>query len=166
MKCTNCGYILSLDWYVCPICSKPINNKFAQDAEDIQKHDEVEPKNNSVKAVKSSDTERIYIIVFIISFTLPILISLIATLSIRLSGNNPGFNLSGIGAICYLVALITIVTGYIKFPKNKVIKFLFWLYTVIIISVIIALVIVALVCAHVASIFVTGCFETCFGCAS
>lgn len=47
---------------------------------------------------------------------------------------------------CHYIAFITIVTGYIKCPKSKAIKVLFWLYIIYIILAIIFVTVMLIAC--------------------
>ena len=159
MKCTRCGYTLLPEWNVCPKCSNAVNNKFDQDVEDIHKSDEIETRNPE-NQITSGITENRLIIVFVSSFTLPILIAVV----VIASGIGSINDLSTLGAICYLVATITIVTAHIMFPKNKTISVLFWGYIVLIILFIIIAAIVTVFFVASAYLFLRVCFETCNSC--
>ena len=81
------------------------------------------------------NTGMIYIIIFLVSIFLGILIR-------------------KIGFITFTVALITIVTGKMKCPNNKVIKVLFWLFLINVVLIIIATIIITFV---MASTFINAC---------
>jgi len=170
MKCEKCGYTLSTDWNVCPKCSKAINDKDVDtqneqlpiDTEIIQKpNDEIDTKEENPEKYRSGDTERILIVVFLISFILPPFIVIAASI-----GANPGINiliqnLSHMVVISNLIALISIVTAHIKFPKNKIIKVLFWIYISFIVLVAIIIIILAIACIDM--VF-RECQSTCLDC--
>jgi len=156
MICEKCGYTLSSDWNVCPICSKVVNDNsdntqnelFPINTEIMQKPtNELETKLDIPEKPRSSDTERKFIIVFVVSYSLAILIAMISS-SIAGSGRHSTTNLSALMMLCHLVALVTIVTAYIKFPKNRTIRILFWIYIGLIILQVIAAIILLITCIH------------------
>jgi len=174
MKCEKCGYLLSTDWNVCPKCSKVINDKDVEtqneqlpiDTEIIQKpNDEIDTKEENPEKYRSGDTEKILIVVFLISFILPPFIVITASI-----GANPDINiliqnLSHMVVISNLIALISIVTAHIKFPKNRIIKVLFWIYISFIVLAAIIIIILAIACVNTCtSMMCQECESTCLSC--
>lgn len=63
---------------------------------------------NNQQNVKNEKEEKVYLITFLISI--------------------PFLFIEQISALAFLVALITIVTAFIKFPNNRSFKVLFWIF--------------------------------------
>jgi uncharacterized membrane protein YhaH (DUF805 family) len=101
----------------------------------------------------SSETERKYIIVFVVSFILALLLTIIPNASRTIRVRHSDI-ISMLVMICHLVALVTIVTSYIKYPKNRTIAILFWVYVGMSVLVFI-----------VSAIMLIACINSCWNCA-
>lgn len=124
MNCKKCGYELKKEWKFCPKCSNTIeSSNEIINTENIQQSEtrNVEEKQE----IPSSDgKDKIYLIVFLVSVAC-------------------GFLIKQISGIAFVVALISIVTGYIKYPENRAIKILFWLSLIgIVVNIIFAIILV------------------------
>ena len=107
MNCKKCGYQLEEQWRYCPQCNSEIveNRKVAEN---------------------SDNTERIYVIIFLVSVAL-------------------SFTPIGGFAFTHLISLITIVTAKIKCPNSKTISILFWIYlTFVVLSTIFVIVLITM----------------------
>ena len=137
MKCKKCGYELKSNWNVCPKCSKIIEDKSIEDKSIEDKSIEgksiedksIEDKSIEDKSIEDKSIENK---------------SKIKEESTLTSDNDGKYKIYlivfFIGSICFwifddklreigfFVALIAIVTGFIKYPKNRAIKVIFWLF--------------------------------------
>lgn len=96
---------------------------------EVKKIEEQELQKNNC------DSGMIYILIFLTSIIL-------------------GISIGKMGFIAFIVAIITIVTGKMKCPNNKVIKVLFWLFLINVVLIIIATIIITFV---MASTFINAC---------
>jgi len=149
MNCEKCGYALLDVWNVCPICSRIINNKTIH-VQNEQVPINIENRQNPINESKTksdypekrySDTERSFILAFAISLFLSIFFYALS------SHERNSNNLSMLAMISHLVALVSIVTAYIKFPKNRTIAIMFWVYIYLVVSTVVGLFVLALACA-------------------
>ena len=140
MYCGKCGYQLKDNWKTCPNCSGTIeNNNIGVNNNSIQ-HTEVE-KSEEKQGMPYSNDEKIFIIVFLASVGAGVFgLVFFQPLSIFL-----------------LVALVTIVTAFIKYPKNRAIKVLFWLFLAATALSIIALIIIMIMCMQAVSDCINMC---------
>lgn len=108
MKCKKCEYDLREDWKICPKCSNLIeNNNFVGNTENTQENRVINVKRKQETPIDGK--YKIYLIIFLVSISC-------------------GFLIKQVSGLAFLVALISIVTGYIKYPKSRAIKVLFWLF--------------------------------------
>jgi hypothetical protein len=130
MKCKKCGYELKEEWNICPRCAEPVaTDREIEGAENPEQVGTVriEERPQPANGAANGRFYPLYLIVFFSSIACGILFS-----PIRIIG--------------FLVALITIVTAYIIYPKNIAIKVLFWLFLIGTILTIIYLVVAIAVC--------------------
>ena len=119
MNCKKCGYELKDDWNICPKCSGIIN-KANIDYYTINKEDESLPNYEG--------KDKTCLIIFLISIV-------------------GCFCLDKLSEICFIIALITIVDGYIKYPKSKAIKVFFWIFVILIILAILSIILLVFTCS-------------------
>ena len=131
MYCKVCGYELNENWNICPNCCKALDNSRFTNTETFQQ-EEVLEKEEKQNTPKSDGNEKIYLIIFLVSIAL-------------------GAVIEQIMGICYIVALITIVTGFIKCPHNRAIKVLFWLFVAGTIIFLLFIIIIIFFCASLIS---------------
>ncbi|HQC83893.1 MAG TPA: zinc ribbon domain-containing protein [Bacilli bacterium] len=101
MYCKRCGKKINDEWKYCPYCKESLT-------EENIGHDEMENKNMINKV---NNEVKIYSLIFIIS--------MICT-----------FAIYKYFYIFFLVSLITIAIGFIKYPFNNIIKLLFKIFIV------------------------------------
>ena len=104
MYCKRCGNKVEENWKYCPKCKLPL----------IKKNIEFS-KENMIKKQKQDKRDSIICIV------------------IFLLGIFGIFFLNNYSIICFSISLISIVTGFIKYPNNIVIKILFWIFLICVI---------------------------------
>jgi hypothetical protein len=115
-------------WKVCPYCSAPVEGdeetastlntrqpESAESADDgVFAPVSLPPSAPPPQTVKNNIGETVCIIIFLTGF---------AFIHISFAVGIPLF-----GAACYLAAFISIVTGFILYPKNRAVKVFFWLF--------------------------------------
>lgn len=120
MYCSNCGNKVLEEWKYCPNCQK-----------ELQKG---EDKKVEIKKVNQN---KIGIIVCLILFFVGFLAKFLANTKLD--------DLSNLGP---LISLVAIVTGFIKYPQSRTIKVLFWLYLSYIVLIIICSVLIIVSCGN------------------
>ena len=143
MICKFCGYELNEKWIICPKCSNSVNHN-DKTSECIPKAEVINNEENHHSSENISNLfgirkDRLCIIIFTISIVL-------------------GFIIIQIRGICFLAALMSIVTGFIKYPQNRAIKILFWLFIAGIIIYIISIILVLFMCASL----LNSCGYSCY----
>ena len=131
MTCKKCGCSLQADWKICPVCSfsaVKAEETIPQENMPLSKT----PENNTQNY---SGNEKLFIFVFLLSVFVVII-------------TNETFNLSAreIIRIAFVVAGISIVIGFIKYPENKVIKIIFYFFLISVITYSIQAFLVTLIC--------------------
>lgn len=119
MNCKKCGYELKENWNICPKCAEIINKENI-DYYTINKKDESLPNYEG--------KDKTCLIIFLIS----------------VAGS---FFLEKLSGICFIIALIAIVDGYIKYPQNKAIKVFFWIFAILIILAILSVILLVFTCS-------------------
>ena len=111
-KCKKCGCRLQADWKICPVCSCVVKKKTV-----------------------TLTNEAIVITVFSASVALGVILA-----PILLRGNEMPDNTIKlvINFAAGIIAFSSIVTAFVKYPKNRAIKVFFWLFILVSISVILA----------------------------
>lgn len=166
MKCNNCGYELNDNWNVCPNCGastdgvNSVNNSTGTNTEknkqvDITKNQEGQNVELQSTAVPNSpapnpaektpsgnniDEEKIYLIVYLVGFF-------------------AGAIFSPIRWFAFLVAIASIVTGFIRCPKSTLIKIFFWITVALVALWIIYIIAILVMCAS----FGSAVSSTCMG---
>lgn len=130
MYCKKCGEKLDENWKYCPKCKNALGSETIEMNENVI----IESKK------RESKESIIYIVIFFIG-----LLGL--------------FTFESASGIFFLISLISIVTGFIKCPNNKLIKILFWLFFICIVLYIIFIIVMMLACAQVT----VGIFSSCSG---
>ncbi len=131
MKCKKCEYDLREDWKICPKCSNLIeNNNFVGNTENTQENRVINVKRKQETPIDGK--YKIYLIIFLVSISC-------------------GFLIKQVSGLAFLVALISIVTGYIKYPKSRAIKVLFWLFLAGVAVYILFIIILILTCSNAIS---------------
>lgn len=107
MYCSKCRNIVDESWEYCPICG-----------ENIDKFEKIIEENY----IPSKKEKKIVLIFFGCLLTTKVLnfITFLTTMY-----NEKFFLISYLKPILYLIALISITYGRIKYPKNKTIKIIF-----------------------------------------
>lgn len=119
MNCKKCGYELKENWNICPKCAEIIKKENI-DYYTINKEDEGLPNYER--------KDKTCLIIFLISIAGSIFLD-------KLRG------------ICFIIALITIVDGYVKYPKSTTIKVFFWIFAILIIMAILSIVLFVFTCS-------------------
>lgn len=124
MYCKICGEKLNENWKYCPKCKNVLSTETVEMSEEKI----IEAKK------KESKEAKIYIVAFFVG-----LLGL--------------FTFKSVKEICFLISLISIVTGFIKCPNNKFIKVLFWLFFILIFTSIIFISVFVFTCVEVVDKF-------------
>ena len=129
MYCKNCGNKLNNDWKYCPNCQANIetNNNFNNNSKNI---DNI---NNSQSIKKFQQGEIICIIAFFIGII--------------------GISFDYKPTIFFLVSLISITFGAIKYPSNKIIKLLFIFFLISFVLLIVYLIAIVIFCKNATTVF-------------
>ena len=122
LYCKKCGFEIEKDWKFCPKC------KTVLQSENIETNKDVIIEQHNQKNINSF----ICLCIFLIS---------IVTL----------FTVDKYKWISFIISLISIVTGYIKYPNNKIIKILFWLFLIGVVICILLILIIIFTCGETLS---------------
>lgn len=118
MYCKKCGETIKDNWKYCPKCKSNLQN------ENIETNKEIVVQKQKDENKQSFICICIFILGIIGMFTID--------------------NFEG---IFFLTSLISIVTGFIKYQNNKIIKILFWLFLIGVILYILLIIIIIFTCA-------------------
>lgn len=147
IKCPKCGAVIQHNWNFCPSCHCQLKDKII---------------NEDIKYYPTSKEKRL-IRLFLTCIFLPIVLVGLPCIFINLAQNplddyEPFFSLFMMLATfspnLYIVALVLIIDGKNKYPKNKIINIIFKIYITLFILVVIFL-------AIAVPIFIVDCLESC-----
>ncbi len=118
--CKNCRNQVKEDWKYCPNCKANLQNGNIETDEKVIIEQNEKDKKNSL----------ICICIFLISTLLLFITNKYAI-------------------VFFLISLISIVTGFIKYPNNKIIKVFFWLFLIGIIFYVLLITFLLLTCENI-----------------
>ncbi len=124
MVCKKCGVKIEKNWEYCPNCRENLLN------ENIE--------TNKETIIEKTDKDKTNSMICIFVF----LINIIAL-----------FTMDHYNGIFFILALISIVTGFIKYPNSKIIKVLFWLFLIGVILYVLLIIVLLITCLNM----ITNC---------
>lgn len=122
MICKKCGLDIKKEWKYCPKCKSDLQNGNIEINKEIIIQQNKKEKKNSL----------ICLCIFFIGI-----------IGLFIADNYKG--------LFFLASLISIVTAFIKYQNNKLIKVLFWLFLIGVILYIILIIIIIFTCANAIS---------------
>lgn len=122
MICKKCGFNIDKDLKYCPKCKSDLQNENIEINKEVAMHQHKTEKENPI----------ICLCLFFIG-----IIGL--------------FTIDNYKVLFFFTALISIVTGFIKYQNNKLIKVLFWLFLISVIAYYILIIIIIYTCVDAIS---------------
>lgn len=122
MYCKKCGEDVQENWKYCPKCKSDLQNGNMEINKEVIIEQLKKEKKNSL-----------------------------ICLCIFFMGIVGLFTIDNYKGLFFLASLISIVTGFIKYQNNKLIKVLFWLFLIGVILYIILIIIIIFTCANAIS---------------
>lgn len=119
MKCSKCGASIQNNWNFCPNCHNKINDDVV---------------NNEEKYIPSKEENKIFwiVIICILSPVISNILTILLSYFMYYLGENIStliyLFLTYLTPMCYIIALILLVYGKNKYPRNKTIKITFIIF--------------------------------------
>ena len=155
MTCKKCGYELMGSWNNCPVCGVPVTGASTLETSSGQENQD-RPKSNG--------KEKLYIRGFLSSLVLWFLLGLVSdAANLKDAAPLPAV-LSVMSTLCFISAIITIVTGFIKCPGSRAIKVLLWVFITILAAYILSMLFLMIMCGGLVRSSIEVCGSACTSC--